>query len=148
MLHEYHVIYSVRYYPKFPVTAVGLGTYYPWTQGHYCIWKKDPTQWRNLLNQKQCQQNPSTTLNLKASGRDQITNFWLMQHVPMAVQRRSERKNWKWNNSNARSGIINKISCDKNITNRCIANTGYVNNLMRQYYTLYQHAQYWQNSNT
>jgi len=25
----YHVIYSVRYYPRFSVTAVGLGTYYP-----------------------------------------------------------------------------------------------------------------------
>jgi hypothetical protein len=28
MLHEYHIIYSVRYYPWFLVTAVGLGTYY------------------------------------------------------------------------------------------------------------------------
>jgi hypothetical protein len=37
MLHEYHVIYSVRYYPQFHVTAVGLGTYYPWIRGHYCI---------------------------------------------------------------------------------------------------------------
>jgi hypothetical protein len=36
MLHEYHVIYSVRYYPRFHVTAVGLGTYYPWIRGHYC----------------------------------------------------------------------------------------------------------------
>jgi len=34
----------------------------------------------------------------------------------MAVKGRSERRNWKWNNS-TRSGI-NKISCDKNITNR------------------------------
>ena len=25
----YHVIYSVRYYPQFHVTAVGLGMYYP-----------------------------------------------------------------------------------------------------------------------
>jgi hypothetical protein len=30
MLHEHHVIYSVRYYPRFHITAVGLGTYYPW----------------------------------------------------------------------------------------------------------------------
>jgi hypothetical protein len=37
MLHEYHVIYSVRYYPRFYVPAVGLGTYYPWIRGHYCI---------------------------------------------------------------------------------------------------------------
>jgi hypothetical protein len=29
MLHEYYVVYSVRYYPRFHVTAVGLGTYYP-----------------------------------------------------------------------------------------------------------------------
>jgi len=33
MLHEYHVIYSVRYYPRFHVTAVGLGTYYPRIRG-------------------------------------------------------------------------------------------------------------------
>jgi hypothetical protein len=30
MLHEYHVIYSVWYYPRFHITMVGLGTYYPW----------------------------------------------------------------------------------------------------------------------
>jgi hypothetical protein len=29
VLHEYHVIYSVLYYPRFHTTAVGLGTYYP-----------------------------------------------------------------------------------------------------------------------
>jgi hypothetical protein len=33
MLHEYHVISSVRYYPRLPVTVVGLGTYYPWIRG-------------------------------------------------------------------------------------------------------------------
>ena len=32
----YHVIYSVRYYPRFHVTAVGLGTYYPWIRGSAC----------------------------------------------------------------------------------------------------------------
>jgi hypothetical protein len=37
MLHEYHVIYSVRYYPRFHVTVVGLGTYYSLIRGHYCI---------------------------------------------------------------------------------------------------------------
>jgi hypothetical protein len=37
MLHEYHVIYSVRHYPRFHITAVGLGTYYPWIRGHICI---------------------------------------------------------------------------------------------------------------
>jgi hypothetical protein len=36
MLHEYHVIYSVRYYLRFQVTAVGVGTYYLWIRGHYC----------------------------------------------------------------------------------------------------------------
>jgi hypothetical protein len=30
LLHKYHVKYSVQYYPRFHVTAVGLGTYYPW----------------------------------------------------------------------------------------------------------------------
>jgi hypothetical protein len=34
LLHEYHVIYSVRYYSRFHVTAVGLGTYYRWIRGH------------------------------------------------------------------------------------------------------------------
>jgi hypothetical protein len=29
LLHEYHVAYSVRYYPRFHVTAVGFGTYCP-----------------------------------------------------------------------------------------------------------------------
>ena len=29
MLYEYHVSRSVRYYPRFSVTSVGLGTYYP-----------------------------------------------------------------------------------------------------------------------
>jgi hypothetical protein len=27
----------VRYYPLFHVTAVVLGTYYPWTRGHSCV---------------------------------------------------------------------------------------------------------------
>ena len=33
MLHEYHVTYSVRYYPRYHVTAAGLGTCYPRIQG-------------------------------------------------------------------------------------------------------------------
>jgi len=33
MLHEYHVIYSVQYYPCFHVTVVGLGMYYPTDMG-------------------------------------------------------------------------------------------------------------------
>jgi hypothetical protein len=38
MLHEYHVIYSVNYYPWFHITVVGLGTYYPQIQEHYYIY--------------------------------------------------------------------------------------------------------------
>jgi hypothetical protein len=30
-------MYSVRYYPWFHITTVGLGTYYPWMRGHTCI---------------------------------------------------------------------------------------------------------------
>jgi hypothetical protein len=33
MLHKYHVIYGVWYYPQFYISAVGLGAYYPWMQG-------------------------------------------------------------------------------------------------------------------
>jgi len=33
----YHIIYSVLYYPRFHVTAVGLGTYYPQIQGSSCV---------------------------------------------------------------------------------------------------------------
>jgi len=36
MLNEYHVIDSVRYYPRLHVTAVGLGTYYPWIRLSAC----------------------------------------------------------------------------------------------------------------
>jgi len=32
----YHIIYSVRYYPRFHITAAGLGTYYPRIQGSTC----------------------------------------------------------------------------------------------------------------
>jgi hypothetical protein len=35
-VQEYHFIYRIRYYPRFHVTAVGLGTYYPWIRGHCC----------------------------------------------------------------------------------------------------------------
>jgi hypothetical protein len=35
MVHEYHVIYSVRYYPRLHLTAVDLGTYYPRTRERY-----------------------------------------------------------------------------------------------------------------
>jgi len=36
MLHEYHVICSVRYYPRFHVNPVCLGTYYSWIRGSAC----------------------------------------------------------------------------------------------------------------
>jgi hypothetical protein len=36
LLHEYHVIHRVRYYPQVHVIAVGRGKYYPWIRGHYC----------------------------------------------------------------------------------------------------------------
>ena len=29
----HHVIYNARYYPRFHVTAAGIGTYYPRIQG-------------------------------------------------------------------------------------------------------------------
>jgi len=35
----YGLIYSVRYYPRFSLTAVGLGTYYPWIRGSACTTK-------------------------------------------------------------------------------------------------------------
>ena len=34
----YHVIYSFRYYLRFHVTAVGLGTYYPWIRRSACTY--------------------------------------------------------------------------------------------------------------
>jgi hypothetical protein len=33
MLLKYHVIYSVWYYPRFHISAVGLRMYYPWIRG-------------------------------------------------------------------------------------------------------------------
>jgi hypothetical protein len=35
MLHDYHVMYRVRYNQQFHVTAVGVGTCYPQIRGHY-----------------------------------------------------------------------------------------------------------------
>jgi hypothetical protein len=35
MLREYYVMYGVRYYSRFNVTAVGLGTYYPLIRGQH-----------------------------------------------------------------------------------------------------------------
>jgi len=38
----YHAIYSVRYYLRFSVTAVGLGTYYPCIRRSTCTWMYIP----------------------------------------------------------------------------------------------------------
>ena len=35
-LRNISTIYSIWYYPQFHVTAVGLGTYYPWIRGSAC----------------------------------------------------------------------------------------------------------------
>jgi len=40
MIHDYHVMYSVRYYPRLHVTAVGLGTYYPRIWWSACVWHR------------------------------------------------------------------------------------------------------------
>jgi len=40
MLYEYHVIFSVCYYPRFHVTAVGLRMYYPKIWLSACIFIK------------------------------------------------------------------------------------------------------------
>ena len=52
----YHVIYSVRYYPRFRVTAVGLGTYYPWIRGPPVI----SSLWIGLPVLSRCRINWST----------------------------------------------------------------------------------------
>ena len=49
MLHEYHFIYSVWYYPQFIVTAVGLGTYYPRIRGSACTINSTSTECRGLF---------------------------------------------------------------------------------------------------
>lgn len=45
------------------------------------------------------------------------------------------------------SGITNKISCNKNVTEKRIAMQN-VNNVTRQQTTLCQHAEYWQQKYT
>jgi hypothetical protein len=59
MLHEYHVIYSVRYYPRFHVTAVVLGKYYLWIRWHASIlygceiWTVPPEKRKSALGRGQ-----------------------------------------------------------------------------------------------
>jgi len=58
----YHVIYSVRYYPRFHVTVIGLRTYYPRIQESACTY----TEWhkkRELLK---------TPTNLKKSKKKNL----------------------------------------------------------------------------
>jgi hypothetical protein len=43
MLHEHHIIYSVRYFMQFHITAVGFGTFCPRITGHYCTLHKIQT---------------------------------------------------------------------------------------------------------
>ena len=45
------------------------------------------------------------------------TLFFPWRYVRVTVYGRSERRNWKWNNSGARSAITNKISRNENIKN-------------------------------
>ena len=46
-----------------------------------------------------------------------LTACKLIRHVAMAVDGRSESRNWKWKSSSTRQSITNKISCNRNITN-------------------------------
>ena len=66
----------------------------------------------------------------------------------MAVEGRSERRDWKCNNRSTRSGISNQISFDKNITNRNRQQMQNINNLMRQWRISYRHVQYWKKDST
>ena len=60
------------------------------------------------------------------------TAYWWRRHIDMVDEGRSERRDWKCNNSSKRSGIANQISFDKNITKRKREQMKNVNNLMRQ----------------
>jgi hypothetical protein len=53
LLDEHHVIYSFRYYLRFHLTALGLGTYYPWVREHTCISPVDKTRNRRT-NHETC----------------------------------------------------------------------------------------------
>jgi hypothetical protein len=48
MLHEYHNIYGVQYYPWFHITVVGLGVYYPQIWGHYFTYTLLYTHTQNI----------------------------------------------------------------------------------------------------
>jgi hypothetical protein len=59
----------------------------------------------------------------------------------------NDSRNGKWNNIAIISGITNKISCNKNVTDKRIAMQN-VNNVTRQQTTLCQNAEYWQQKYT
>jgi hypothetical protein len=46
-------MYSVRYYPRFHVTAVGLGNYYLRIRRHYCNFSTLSQQWHDFRKKKQ-----------------------------------------------------------------------------------------------
>ena len=47
----YHAIYSVRYYPRFHVTAIGLATLIPAETGVRLYLKEQQTQWQTVLTE-------------------------------------------------------------------------------------------------
>ena len=109
-----------------------------------CDTKKDYTQQkiaelRTVLKERKRKQVDSI---LKV----QTDSLFVKKYVIMAVEGRSESRNWKWNNSSTRSGITNQISCSKDTENRT-ANADYAHNAKRQETTLHQWAQYWQQNN-
>ena len=51
----YDVIYSIQYYPRFSVTAVGLGTYYLWIRWSTCISRQELCDMsRNIFRCEAC----------------------------------------------------------------------------------------------
>jgi hypothetical protein len=73
MLHEYHVN-SIRYYPQFHVTAVGLGTYYPRIRWHYCTLLVRSLLWDTL---------PPPSMMIRVI--DRTSQFCFVMCVPFCV---------------------------------------------------------------
>jgi hypothetical protein len=75
LLNEYHVIYSVRYYPRFHVTAVGLGTYCPEIRVHTCI--------RTLTYNAQCYaQNPEQYIHTHTHTHYVVCHYRSQRNTP------------------------------------------------------------------